>query len=188
MHVVSRRKSRVVALTALYEVDLGGSTPEAAFEAAAEEFSIGGELAVYAERLVSGVVANRKRIDGELSALITEYDFSRVAAVDRNVMRIGAYELMFEPAVPPAVTINEAIEIAKRFSTGESGRFVNGVLGRLLRDTEKANWDPDKAPPEFTEDDAEYEPEPEVEEITVDADSDEGKKLARIGGWKLRNT
>lgn len=184
---ISRRKARIAALIALYEWELGGSKHDDAIEAAIEEATLTPELAAYTGQVVRGTLTHRADIDERLSTLITEFDFMRVAAVDRNVMRIAAYELFHEPAIPPAVTINEAIEIAKRFSTAESGRFVNGVLGRLLQDSPKALWDPSMAPAEFTEERGEPEPEPEVEETTVEADSEEAKKLSRVGAWKIRD-
>src|SRR5208283_3207039 len=108
----------------------------------------------------------------------------RVAAVDRNVMRIGAYELLHVPSVPPAVTLNEAVEIAKKYSTAESGKFVNGVLGRFLLDTPKAKWDAATAPIEV-EEKGESAPPPEIEEFEVD--EAEAKKLLKVGGWTLRS-
>jgi N utilization substance protein B len=84
--------------------------------------------------------------------------------------------------MPPAVSIDEAIEIAKKYSTAESGKFVNGVLGRLLKSSDKANWDPKTAPKEFREEVVREVVEEPVEE-TVDAESDEGKDARRFGQW-----
>src|SRR5690349_7281417 len=105
-----------------------------------------------------------------LADRIPDYDFNRIAAIDGNILRIAAYELFFEPGIPPAVTINEAIEIAKKYSTAESGKFVNGILGRLLADSPKANWDPASAPAEEIEEPS-TEPEYEIEVIeeTIEA-------------------
>jgi N utilization substance protein B len=125
-------------------------------------------------------------LDKLLALIILEYDYSRVAIVDKNVLRIAAYELLHEPSIPPAVTINEAIEISRKFSTIESGKFVNGVLGKLLEQSPKANWDPATAPPEQEEMAPATEPVEVIEE-TIEADSDEAKGLKRIGAWKLKS-
>ena len=85
------------------------------------------------------------------------------------------------------MTINEAVDIAKKYSTAERGKFVNGVLGKVVNDSPKANWDPKSAPVEAVEEPpAEPEPEMEIEERFIEEGSDEEKSLARIAGWKLR--
>jgi transcription antitermination protein NusB len=173
-------------MQALYRLEASDDPVETVVEETAAETEAEGEQRDYMERIVVGVRGRLEEIDERLSARIPDYDYSRIAAVDRNVMRVAAYELFFEEAVPPAVTLNEAIEIAKKFSTAESGRFVNGVLGRLVKDSPKAHWDPRNAPVEFREE--RYvapEPEPEVEMVTPD--SEEVQEAARVGAWKLRS-
>ena len=181
----SRRKAREAALRALYEIELGHSRVEDAAVMAADAMGLSPDLGEYALRLVQGVRRELDRLDGIIGPLLRDYDSSRLAAIDRNLIRLAAYELLEEPAIPPAVTINEAVEIAKRYSTAESGKFVNGVLGRLLRDTDKATWDPDKAPIEFEPEEPIFEEETiEIEETTIQADSPEAK-TARRHGWVL---
>lgn len=85
----------------------------------------------FARELVNGVIARQVEIDTRISALARGWSVDRQPAVDRNILRLAAFELLFLPTVPPAATINEAVELAKRYSTAESGRFVNGVLGTL---------------------------------------------------------
>jgi N utilization substance protein B len=151
-----------------------------------EASNLAPELVPYAEKLITGVREHQAEIDDLLGARILEYDYDRIAAVDRNVMRIATYELYHEPGIPPAVSLNEAISIAKKYSTAESGKFVNGVLGRLLADSPKATWDPATAPQEEPEE-MFHEPEPVVEEETIQAESEEAKRLSRTAGWKLRS-
>lgn len=102
---------------------------------------------------------------------------------------MATYELYFEDAIPPAVTLNEAIELASKYSTAESSKFVNGVLGGVLKFSPKVRWDPDTAPPEFEgeyeEDGAEDELVPAVDEIVVTPDAESFKSAAKFGGWKL---
>ncbi len=87
--------------------------------------------------LITGALEHQEKIDEEIRKNTQNYDISRISAVDRNILRIAIYELLHGPALPPAVSINEAIEIAKKYSAEESGRFVNGVLDQI-RKTSKA--------------------------------------------------
>jgi len=182
----SRRKAREAALQALYKIEIAKSPIATAVAEMRDHSDLAPDLTDYAEKLIAGVRNNQATLDGKLSRIILEYDYARVAIVDKNVLRIAAFELFFEPSLPPAVTIDEAIEIARKYSTIESGKFVNGVLGKLLEESPKANWDPATAPPEELEEPPDYEEPVEVSEETVEAESDEAKKLAKIGAWKLR--
>ncbi len=181
----SRRKSREAALRVLYEMEVGGASLANALASMSEEADSGDDLVPYAERIAKGVREHRIPIDKALAGYLREYDFSRLAAIDRNILRIGAFELLHVPEIPPAVSINEAIEIAKKFSTAESGKFINGVLGRMLMDSDKANWNPETAPPEFAEEIVQ-EPGRPIEEETVDAESEEGQRARKFGQWTLR--
>jgi N utilization substance protein B len=88
----------------------------------------------FAEPLVRGVVAKMPEVDAKLRTLADNWDFERLAVVDRNILRLAVYEMLFRPEIPPVVSINEAIEIAKKFSTAESGKFVNGLLDRVKKE------------------------------------------------------
>jgi N utilization substance protein B len=182
----SKRKAREAAMRALYEIELGHADTNTALVVTLEEAALPADMAAYTERLVRGIRSNIAIIDHKLATIIKEYDFNRIAAVDRNVLRVAAYEILEVPELPPAVTINEAIEIAKRYSTAESGKFVNGILGKLLEDSPKANWDPATAPLEIDEI-IENAPEPEIVEEIVSDTSDEGKLASKFGIWKLRS-
>ncbi len=179
MAVRSKRKAREAAMRTLYEIEIGHTDTSSALEVTLEEADLAPDLAAYAERLVRGIRGMIPIIDQKLSSIVIDYDYNRIAAVDRNVLRVAAYELLEIPEIPPAVTINEAIEIAKRYSTAESGKFVNGVLGRLLQDTPKANWDPRTAPPEADEA-LDADPEAEVVEEVVEEGSEDAKYRLEI--------
>ncbi len=186
MAVRSKRKAREAAMRTLYEIDLGKTDFEAALEITLDEAKLDEEIAAYTRQLVFGIKKSMPEIDRRLSAIVKGFDYSRIAPVDRNVLRVAAYELLEVPEMPPAVTINEAIEIAKRYSTAESGKFVNGILGQLLKESDKADWDPNTAPPEVDElipDD----PEAEVIEEVVEEGSEEAKFAEKFGTWKLRS-
>lgn len=183
---VSRRRAREAALRVLYEIEVGKANIRDAIEVAVLEMDVTHQLANYMEQLVKETRRLREELDARLSRYLNDYDITRLATIDRNILRIAAYELLYVPEMPPAVTINEAIEIAKRYSTSESGRFINGVLGSLLRDTDKANWDPATAPIEFHEEPAAaFEPE-DIEELDVTPDDEKFRAASRVGGWKIR--
>jgi len=92
---------------------------------------------LFAEPLIRGTLQHRDAIDEHIKKHVRNWDFNRIAAVDRNVMRLAIYEMLHREDIPPVVSINEAVDIAKKFSTNDSGKFVNGVLdkvkGELMR-------------------------------------------------------
>ncbi len=81
-----------------------------------------------------GAIEKLPEVDAKIRTLADNWDFERLAAVDRNILRLAVYEMLFRPEIPPVVSINEAIEIAKKFSTTESGKFVNGLLDRVKKE------------------------------------------------------
>ncbi|MBT5927426.1 MAG: transcription antitermination factor NusB [Verrucomicrobia bacterium] len=89
---------------------------------------------VFAEDLIRGVLEKKDDLDLKLQKYLRNWDMARMAVVDRNVLRMAIYELYYREDIPPIVSLNEAIEIAKRFSTRESGKFVNGLLDRIRQD------------------------------------------------------
>jgi transcription antitermination factor NusB len=144
----------------------------------------------FARTIANGAWRGRVNLDRAISAAIPDYDYSRLAGVDRNVLRLALYELNEIPYIPPAVTLNEAIEMAKKYSTAESGKFVNGVLATLLQKSAKADYDAKNAPSDPDLGEAErifYAPKPEIEEETVEESSPEGKIAKRYGVWQIRN-
>jgi len=102
------------------------------------------ELAMrqFADPLIRGALEHREEIDQCIKKCVQNWDLPRIAAVDRNILRLAIYEMLYREDIPPVVTINEAVEIAKKFSTQDSGRFVNGILdkirGELMRPARSA--------------------------------------------------
>ncbi|MBI2878516.1 MAG: transcription antitermination factor NusB [Candidatus Rokubacteria bacterium] len=131
-----RRKARELALQLLYRLDLlpEGDPLTAAIEAFWAEHPVDQEVRAFAEQLVRGTKANQAKIDECLAQFADRWELSRMAVVDRNILRAGIYELLWCSEIPPKVAINEALEIAKKFSTGESTRFINGVLDRVRKE------------------------------------------------------
>jgi N utilization substance protein B len=126
-----RHRAREVALTLLYQFEIRPEDPGLALAAYAAEHPLPGEVRGYAGTLVRGVLAERAALDQAIAAQAEHWSLSRIALVDRNILRIGAYELLCCPDVPPKVAINEAVELAKAYGGEDSGRFVNGILDKL---------------------------------------------------------
>lgn len=127
---MSRRRTRELALRVLFEVDVGRQGLEAALERVRPQVSA--QEWAYLRAQCEGTWTARREIDVELAALTTDWSLERLANTDRTLLRLAAYELT-HTETPPQVVINEAVELAKRYGTKDSGRFVNGVLGALLR-------------------------------------------------------
>ena len=89
---------------------------------------------MFADKLICGVLEHRAEIDGRIQQYARNWDLHRMAVVDRNVLRLAIYEMLHRDDIPPVVSINEAVDIAKKFSTQDSGKFVNGILDRLKSD------------------------------------------------------
>ena len=128
-----RSRAREIALQALYRLDLNAATSDAELDAFLEARLRTAAMVAFARSLVAGVKEHRGELDSLLDARSENWRLSRMAATDRAILRIGAYELLHTD-VPGPVAVDEAIELAKRYGTDGSGRFVAGILGRLLAD------------------------------------------------------
>jgi N utilization substance protein B len=132
----ARSKARKRALDILFQADVRGD--ELATVLAAEAKRAANEPAreaswLYAREIVDGVLDNRDAIDEQITTFAKDWSLARMPAVDRAVLRIGTWEILFNDEVPAAVAIDEAVELAKEFSTDDSGSFVHGVLARIAR-------------------------------------------------------
>jgi len=131
----SRRQAREAAVQILYLRDLN---PHEALDDALrrfwEEQTYDSDVQQFGETLARGALEQRAALDEHIRRVAENWELDRIAAVDRNILRLAIYEMMYRDDVPPVVSINEAIEIAKKFSTKESGKFVNGILDRIRKD------------------------------------------------------
>lgn len=136
----ARSVGREAALQALYQLDVRADLGDEAAEQLVDECDLKlTDARAFALELVRGTLAHAKTIDEELMAVAINWDLDRMAVIDRNIIRLGIYELLYQPNIPPAVTINEAVLLAKKFSTKDSGGFVNGILDKVhLRHTDDA--------------------------------------------------
>jgi N utilization substance protein B len=128
-----RSRAREVALQLLFQRDLNPGVARADVERFVNERLREPELRTFCLSLFDGVVANAQAIDGALAVAAENWRLPRMAAVDRNVLRLGAYELRFTPETPASAALNEAIELARRYGSADSPAFVNGVLDRLTK-------------------------------------------------------
>jgi transcription antitermination protein NusB len=129
----ARRKARELALQMLYENDVAGTPPTEMFGRSEELRKARPLLRDFTERLVSGTLEHREAIDAIISKQADHWRLVRMPVVDRNILRLALFELLHEPATPRPVVIDEALEIAKRFSTPRSSQFINGILDGVLK-------------------------------------------------------
>lgn len=138
---MSRRQAREFALQVLFHIDMGRAEPEEALrqafvreqEAGVSRTRFTDSDAEYARTLVRGTWTRRSEIDGLIARYARDWSVDRMAGVDRNILRMAIFEVMAVDDVPDGVAADEAVELAKTFSTGESGKFINGVLGSVIR-------------------------------------------------------
>jgi N utilization substance protein B len=149
--VKKRTRARELALQYLYQIDLVSQPLDEIDEfLRAEERDV--ETRRFAKRLVSGTVRHRPELDEVIQGVAQNWNISRMAVVDRNVLRLATYELLHCDDIPPKVAINEAIEIGKRYSTQNSGAFINGILDRIMNRAAPARPEgEDAAPPDAAE-------------------------------------
>jgi N utilization substance protein B len=126
-----RRKARIVALKALYELDAVAHEPQDILARLVEEAAAPPEVEAFARELVTGVLEHREEIDEVIRQKATAWPLEQVAVVDRNILRLAIFEILLDNRVPVRAAINEAVELAKAFGGESSPKFVNGVLGAV---------------------------------------------------------
>jgi N utilization substance protein B len=127
-----RRQARRIALQTLYEYDTAHHDVEDVLSRHAELERLSDPIIVYAHELVYGVLAHLDQIDETIQGVAHEWPLAQMARIDKNILRLAIYEILFNNAVPAKVAINEAVELAKLFGSDTSSRFVNGVLGTIF--------------------------------------------------------
>ncbi|MGD1119298.1 MAG: transcription antitermination factor NusB [Dehalococcoidales bacterium] len=127
----SRHKARTLALQALYEIDAVARPPEAVTERLIADTALTAENADFVRELVNGTVQNREGIDGKIHKFAPAWPVDQIATIDRNILRLAIFEILYNNKVPVKVVVNEAVELAKTFGSESSAKFVNGVLGAV---------------------------------------------------------
>lgn len=136
---MKRRRAREYALQILFQIDF--KEKEIAnkdLEAFWSDKDVSEDIRKFTETLVKGTLQRLEEIDSKIEKVAENWILKRMAAVDRNILRFAAYEILYMKDIPLAVTINEAIEIAKKFSTSEAAPFINGILDKLAKEADRA--------------------------------------------------
>ena len=134
-----RTKARQLALQILYQIDITHENSAVSLENfwRSQSKEVDSTVKQFSLELVEGIKEHREIIDSKIAQYAENWELKRMAVVDRNILRQACFELLFRPDIPPKVAINEAIELAKRFSGREAGKFVNGILDKIRLDTAK---------------------------------------------------
>ncbi len=129
-----RRSGRELAFKLLFQIDVGRSNPDEVFAAAREGSEVSSETWFFASQLARGAWEKKTEIDPIIEKYASGWTLERMANADRNLLRLCLYEIQNRDDIPPSVSINEAVEMAKKYSTLDSGKFINGILGAFSRD------------------------------------------------------
>ncbi len=140
--MVERRRSRATAVEILYQKEMTDLSLDTIFYRRTE--SSGEKTSGFSKKLLKGIEANQEKIDQLIDNYAKNWAIERLPVVDRNILRISIYEMVYEPEIPASVSINEAIELAKIYGSAESGKFVNGVLGQVAKSLEEKENEPSK--------------------------------------------
>lgn len=146
----NRRRARELAMQALYYIDVSPRKPDEALALFSRNFTPSKKVAFFFNDLVDGVLRDRDRIDRIIERYSSNWRVSRMACVDRNIIRIAVYEMAGHRDIPAKVSINEAIDIGKKFGTEESGPFINGILDSVRMALEKGEIKPLAVAPPIT--------------------------------------
>lgn len=134
-----RRKARECALQILFQLEFDRSPIEAVLSKFWEDKKASSESKDYCSQLIRGVCAQRKEIDAEIQSVSENWRISRMALVDRNILRLAAFELLYQKHLAPAIVINEGVEISKKYSSDQASNFINGILDALRKKHARAN-------------------------------------------------
>ncbi|NLM37839.1 MAG: transcription antitermination factor NusB [Firmicutes bacterium] len=130
---MGRRLARELAFLALFQHDLGRIPGPEAVRWLLSEHKLSPEAVAFLQEMVADAIAKREEIDNVLQHYSQDWPLVRMASTDRNILRLAVYELLYRSDIPVEVTVNEAVEIAKKYGDEDSGKFVNGVLGTVIR-------------------------------------------------------
>ncbi len=126
-----RRRSRELAIKVLFHLDFSRDDPAIAFDLICNNFGASEDVKPFSKELVFGVCIHIKELDDLVAKASQNWRLERIAKVDRSILRLALYELLYRDDIPPKVSINEAVDLGKKFSSEESGAFINGVLDKI---------------------------------------------------------
>ena len=131
-----RRTARELALKFLYQTEFNSESPDLELNPFCERANVSAEVHNFTQALIKKLLLYEKEVDELLKKVSTHWAPDRMSVIDKNIIRLGICELLFDSTTPPKVVINEAVEIAKKFGTEESPDFINGILDKILKDSE----------------------------------------------------
>ena len=130
-----RRSARELALKFLYQAEFNSDSPDSELDPFLERANVSEEIQNFTQTLIKNLMTHEKEVDELLKKISAKWTPDRMAVIDKNILRLGICELLFDPTTPPKVVINEAVEIAKKFGTEESPDFINGILDKIFKDS-----------------------------------------------------
>jgi N utilization substance protein B len=133
VHMKKRRRARELALQGMYSLEISGNSLELVLEQIFQGRTEDEDISSFTTDLLRKTVEHKASLDQDVASVVENWEFGRIALVDRLILRLALCELFYFEEIPPKVTINEAIDLAKEYSTAQSGRFVNGILDSLYR-------------------------------------------------------
>ena len=134
-----RRAARELALKFLYQTEFNSNSPDSELNSFCERANVSEEIQDFTQTLIKNIFIHKKEVDGLLKKISANWVPDRMAMIDKNILRLGICELLFDSTTPPKVVINEAVELAKAFGAENSAGFVNGVLGSFVVGMPKSN-------------------------------------------------
>ncbi len=133
-----RRAARELALKFLYQTEFNSNSPDSELNSFCDRANVSEEIQNFTQTLIKNIFFHKKEVDELLEKISANWATDRMAVIDKNILRLGICELLFDPTTPPKVVINEAVEIAKKFGTEESPDFINGILDKVFKDSKVA--------------------------------------------------
>ena len=133
-----RRAARELALKFLYQTEFNSNSSDSELNSFCKRANVSEEIQDFTQTLIKNIFIHKKEVDGLLKKISANWVPDRIAMIDKNILRLGICELMFDSTTPPKVVINEAVEIAKKFGTEESPDFINGILDKVYKDSKVA--------------------------------------------------
>lgn len=133
-----RRTARELALKFLYQTEFNSNSPDSELNSFCDRANVSEEVQNFTQALIKNILFHKKEVDELLEKISANWSPDRMAVIDKNILRLGICELLFDPTTPPKVVINEAVEIAKKFGTEESPDFINGILDKVFKDSKVA--------------------------------------------------
>ena len=133
-----RRTARELALKFLYQTEFNSNSPDSELNSFCDRANVSEEVQNFTQALIKNILFHKKEVDELLQKISANWAPDRMAVIDKNILRLGICELLFDPTTPPKVVINEAVEIAKKFGTEESPEFINGILDKVFKDSKVA--------------------------------------------------